>query len=149
MDSKQPHSCCLYKLSATGQLFESTLATPPGKAIVYVYRPQAQERCLVGPFFFPRGIFYLQEFWVPDIYMDGLTISSLRRGGFMYVFTDPGEHVFAVGQDAVTLDVRMGEAVFLRVTYPGGNPIFDYTGPRIAPVMGVQAQSEMTTCRET
>jgi hypothetical protein len=81
--------------------------------------------------------------------MDGLTVSSLRRGGFMYVFADPGEHVFAVGQDAVTLDLRVGETSFLRVTFPGGNLIFDYTGPRIAPVMGVQAQSEMATCRET
>ena len=86
---------------ANGPGFKKVEDIPPGKALIYIYRPPT----MVGAAL------------VPAVVINKLNAIQLTMGGYYPYFSDPGEVTVAVihtGRKAITLPVKAGETYYLK-----------------------------------
>ena len=115
---------------ATGEPFKKLETIPPGKAVIYIYRPSAMGAAIA--YDVKRG--------------ERVIITMKARGYYPYV-TDPGEvELWAQTESkaSVTLDVKVGEVYYVKAGIGVG---FLVGRPRLNPVLAHEAEEEITDCK--
>ncbi len=85
---------------ATGPAFKKVDEIPPGKALIYVYRPASHGAAVV-----------------PGLVFNKLNSVGLTSWGYYPHFADPGAvtiAVIATGRSHIVLDARAGETYYVR-----------------------------------
>jgi len=115
---------------ATGAPFTKLGTIPPGKAVIYIYRPSFMGAAIV--YDVKRG--------------DDVIITTKARGYYPYV-TDPGEvELWARTESkaSVTLDVKAGEVYYVKA----GVGVGLLAGrPRLNVVLASEAEEEIAGCK--
>ena len=96
---------------ATGPRFRLVESCPPGKAVVYVYRPYISRSKTTD-----EGL--------PDLYLDGERIVPMSNGGYIDMYLEPGNHTFEIKKsifgltpgrtmERIDLDLQAGKEYYL------------------------------------
>jgi uncharacterized protein DUF2846 len=115
---------------ATGAKFQTVDTIPPGKAVIYIYRPSS-----LG-----AAITY-------DVkHKDRVVITTKAFGYYPYV-TDPGEVELSAqteSKSSVTLDVKPGEIYYVKAVVSMG---FLVGRPRLVVVSADEAKKDIAECK--
>lgn len=112
--------------------FKELDAVPQGKALIYIYRgSQANHPTMV--------------LGNARVVYKGETLAWFPYGGYYPLVVDPGEVEISTVFDSVTLDTKVGQTYFLRISsrYTGRNE----TGNFIAPVSIDEAKVDLAYCQ--
>ena len=114
-----------------GPVFSPTTMVPPGKGLVYIYRPKN---------FVGSGVAYF-------VVADGARIVKLKNGGYFPYVVDPGTRVFSAKTEAMTqaaIEVQPDGVYYLKGTVTVGA----FVGrPALQEVHPVIAVNEIARCR--
>jgi hypothetical protein len=94
----------LFGCAATGEPFKRG-ETVPGKASLYIY--------------YAHGPFSSSLAW--PVYLDGIKLTELRRGGYFYSTVSPGMHTISMKRDSIERSLNFssepGETCYIRLRY--------------------------------
>ncbi|TAL09281.1 MAG: DUF2846 domain-containing protein [Nitrospirae bacterium] len=113
------------------QVYQRVEAIPPGKALVYIYRPGG---------FLGGAVYY-------DVRANGTVVTTLYRGGYYPYIAEPAEIEFSAkteATDSVTIDVKAGQTYYIKGTVGVG---FVVGRPHLTVVPASDAESEIAECK--
>lgn len=138
--------CASYK--AKGPLYSPSASTPPGQAVIYIYRP-------------PHETFGWQRVYF--VYANGSRLRDLKFGGYYPYETPPGDiqlssvtklafgHVVdiaiersAVGAAKLEFKAQAGQAYYVKM-HPESH--FTYIQPKLFLMTNSDAQGEIKECK--
>jgi hypothetical protein len=117
--------------ASLGPAYQKVGTVPDGKGVVYVYRPSS----IIG-----GAVAY-------DVKVGETVVTTLHNGGYYPYVATPGEVEFwakTESRSAVTLDVKAGEAYYIKGTVGVG---FLMGRPHLMVVPATTAEPEIADCK--